>query len=47
VATKLELLFPTPVAFFDLGLQLTEEEKSFLLNLERRSNDGNQSSVDT
>jgi uncharacterized protein (TIGR02466 family) len=47
VATKLELLFPTPVAFFDLGFELTEEEKFFLLNLERRSSDGNQSSVDT
>lgn len=47
MTTKLELLFPTPVAFFDLGFELTEEEKSFLLNLERRSNDGNQSSVDS
>ena len=43
---NLELLFPTPVAFFDLGFELTEEEKSFLLNQERRPNDGNQSSVD-
>lgn len=47
MATKLELLFPIPVAFFDLGFELTEEEKSFLLNLERRPNDGNQSSVDS
>jgi uncharacterized protein (TIGR02466 family) len=47
MATKLELLFPTPVAFFDLGFELTEEEKSFLLNLEKRPNDGNQSSVDS
>lgn len=43
---NLELLFPTPVAFFDLGFELTEEEKSFLLNQERRPNEGNQSSVD-
>ena len=41
---NLELLFPTPVAFFDL--QVTEEERSFLLNQERRPNEGNQSSVD-
>lgn len=43
---NLELLFPTPVAFFDLGFELTEEEKAFLLDLERRPNEGNQSSVD-
>ena len=43
---NLELLFPTPVAFFDLGFELTEEERTFLLNQERRPNEGNQSSVD-
>jgi uncharacterized protein (TIGR02466 family) len=43
---NLELLFPTPVAFFDLGIELTEEERSFLLNQKRRPNEGNQSSVD-
>ena len=42
---NLELLFPTPVAFFDLGFELTEEERTFLLNQERRPNEGNQSSV--
>jgi uncharacterized protein (TIGR02466 family) len=42
---NLELLFPTPVAFFDLEIELTQEEKSFLLNQERRPNEGNQSSV--
>ena len=43
---NLELLFPTPVAFFDLGFELDEEERTFLLNQERRPNEGNQSSVD-
>ena len=42
---NLELLFPTPVAFFDLGFELSEEERTFLLNQERRPNEGNQSSV--
>ena len=42
---NLELLFPTPIAFFDLGFELTEEERTFLLNQERRPNEGNQSSV--
>jgi hypothetical protein len=42
---NLELLFPTPVAFFDLGFELSEKERSFLLNQERRPNEGNQSSV--
>ena len=42
---NLELLFPTPVAFFDLGIELSEEERSFLLNQDRRPNEGNQSSV--
>jgi uncharacterized protein (TIGR02466 family) len=43
---NLELLFPTPVAFFDLGFELNEEERTFLLNQERRPNEGNQSSVE-
>jgi len=43
---NLELLFPTPVAFFDLGFELDEEERTFLLNQERRPNEGNQSSVE-
>ena len=43
---NLELLFPTPVAFFDLGFELSEKEKSFLLDQEKRPNEGNQSSVD-
>ena len=42
---NLELLFPTPVAFFDLGFELTQEERTFLLNQERKPNEGNQSSV--
>jgi uncharacterized protein (TIGR02466 family) len=42
---NLELLFPTPIAFFDLGFELTEEERTFLLNQERRPNEGNQSSI--
>ncbi len=44
---NLELLFPTPVAFFDLGFELTKKEKEFLVGQERRPNEGNQSSVDT
>ena len=42
---NLELLFPTPVAFFDLGFELSKKEHTFLLNQERRPNEGNQSSV--
>jgi hypothetical protein len=42
---NLELLFPTPVAFFDLGFELSKKERTFLLNQERRPNEGNQSSV--
>ena len=41
---NLELLFPTPVAFFDL--EIKEEERSFLLDQKRRPNEGNQSSVE-
>jgi uncharacterized protein (TIGR02466 family) len=43
---NLELLFPTPVAFFDLGFELTKKEKEFLVNQERRPNEGNETSVD-
>jgi uncharacterized protein (TIGR02466 family) len=43
---NLELLFPTPVAFYDLGRDLTAKELAFLAKQERRPNEGNQSSVD-
>lgn len=43
---NLELLFPTPVAFFDLGRELTKKESDFLAKQDRRPNTGNQSSVD-
>jgi uncharacterized protein (TIGR02466 family) len=45
-AMNLELLFPTPVAFFDLGFELTKKEKEFLVGQKRRPNEGNESSVD-
>jgi uncharacterized protein (TIGR02466 family) len=43
---NLELLFPTPVAFFDLGRDLAKKESDFLAKQDRRPNQGNQSSVD-
>ena len=45
--TKLELLFPTTVAFFELGFELTKKEYMFLLNQEMRQSDNNRASVDT
>ena len=39
-------LFPTPVAFFDLGRTLTEEELAFVEKQERRPNMGNTTSTD-
>jgi uncharacterized protein (TIGR02466 family) len=39
-------LFPTPVAGFELGRDLSEVERSYLLNLETRKNPGNNISVD-
>lgn len=43
---NLELLFPTPVAFYDLGRELAKKEADFIAKQDRRPNDGNQSSVD-
>jgi len=37
-------LFAQPVGFFDLGRELTEEEKFFLMELEQRANQGNRTS---
>jgi uncharacterized protein (TIGR02466 family) len=39
-------LFPTPVAGFELGRDLSEVERELLFNLETRSNQGNATSVD-
>ena len=39
-------LFPTPVAKFELGRDLSEVEREHLFNLETRSNQGNTTSVD-
>lgn len=39
-------LFPTPVAFFDLGRTLTEAELAFVDRQERRPNMGNTTSTD-
>ena len=39
-------LFPTPVAGFELGRDLSEIEREYLLNLETRPNRGNTTSVD-
>jgi uncharacterized protein (TIGR02466 family) len=39
-------LFPTPVAFFDLGRELTSAELDFIVQLPQRSNMGNSSSED-
>jgi len=38
-------LFPTPVAFFNFGRNLTEKEFLFIKNLERKNNHGNFTSV--
>jgi uncharacterized protein (TIGR02466 family) len=40
-------LFPTPVAGFELGRDLSEVEREYLFNLETRSNAGNITSVET
>ena len=37
-------LFPTPVSFFNLGRDLTDEESEFLLNQEEKPNVGNTTS---
>ena len=37
-------LFPTPVSFFKLGREFSDEETDFLLNLEQKPNDGNTTS---
>jgi len=37
-------LFPTPVSFFNLGRELTDEESDFLLNQEEKPNSGNTTS---
>jgi uncharacterized protein (TIGR02466 family) len=39
-------LFPTPVAGFELGRDLSEVEREHLFNLETRPNQGNTTSVD-
>jgi len=39
-------LFPTPVAGFELGRDLSEVEREHLFNLETRENQGNVTSVD-
>jgi len=38
-------IFPTPVAFFEFGTDLTEVELYFIKNQEVRNNDGNKTSV--
>lgn len=38
-------LFAQPVGFFDLGRELTDEEKFFLMELEQRPNMGNRTST--
>lgn len=38
-------LFPTPVGLYNLEKPLTDSEKSFIMNLERRPNMGNHTSV--
>jgi uncharacterized protein (TIGR02466 family) len=40
-------LFPTPVAGFELGRDLSEVEREHLFNLETRPNQGNTTSVDS
>ena len=40
-------LFPTPVAGFELGRDLSEVEREYLFNLETRPNAGNITSVET
>ena len=37
-------LFPTPVAFLELGREFSAKENKFLLNLEQKPNDGNTTS---
>lgn len=46
MTNNLHLLFPIPVAFFDLGFELSEEEHTCLCNQEMRLSHTNKSSVD-
>ena len=46
MTNNLHLLFPTPVAFFDLGFELSEEEHICLCNQKMRLSHTNKSSVD-
>lgn len=39
-------LFPIPVGFYELDPSLTQKEKDYIINLQRRPNVGNESSVD-
>ena len=45
MAMNLHGLFAQPVGFFDLGRCLSDEERSFLMELEQRSNTGNRTST--
>lgn len=38
-------LFPTPVAFFNIGRELTDKERDFMLNQETHNNEGNTTST--
>lgn len=43
---QLNNLFPTPIAFFDLGRPITSDELDFILAAPQRTNMGNTSSAD-
>ena len=43
---NIEQFFSTPIGFFNLNRSLTDNEINFILNLSRRSNNGNETSVD-
>lgn len=43
---NLELLFPTPVAFYDIDRELTKKELDFIAKQDKRPNESNQTSVD-
>ena len=44
---QIEKLFPTPIGFFQYDQKLSGTELDFILNLERRPNVGNQTSVNS
>ena len=44
---NLQLIFPTPVGFFNFGEEFTQQELSILMGLEQKKNEGNLRSIES